>query len=123
MEAFYSGVGKNNYAVAVNDPYIQQKISENVLFTLGKWYADSTVRVEVHPLVNVYLTVISNVEDPSWIVQPRVSWDFTRSFRLTAWGNVAFGRTGTEYGGFYVPPTGLKQKPPNGGFVWISYYF
>ncbi len=123
VEAFYNGVGKNNYGVALNNPYIQQKISEGMLFTLAKWYGDASIRLELHPLFNAYLTVISNVEDPSWIVQPRVSWDFAPSFRLTVWGNIAFGRHGTEYGGFNVPGTNLKQKPQNGGFAWVSYYF
>ena len=123
IEAFYSGVGKNDYGVALTNPYIQQKISEGVLFTLAKWYGDASVRVELHPLFNAYLTVIANVEDPSWIVQPKVSWDFARSFRLTVWANIAFGRNGSEYGGFTVPGTNLKQQPPSGAFTWISYYF
>jgi hypothetical protein len=123
IEAYYNGAGKYNYGFAVNDTYIQRKINEGVLFTLGKWYGDTTVRVELHPLVNAYLTVISNVEDPSFIVQPRVSWDITRSLRLTAWGNIAAGRKGSEFGGFTVPGTSLTQTPPNGGFAWISYYF
>lgn len=123
VEVFFNGVGKTNYASALAEPYIQKKLSEQILFTLGQWYADGNIRVELHPLFNVYLTVISNAVDPSWIVQPRICWDFAKSFRLTLWGNIAFGPKESEYGGFQVPGTDLDRKPPNGGFAWLSYYF
>lgn len=123
VELFYSGIGEKNVSSAFMDPDIQRLINEGVLFTLGQWYADGSVRIELHPLFNVYLTVISNVVEPSWIVQPRINWDFAPNFRLSVWGNIAIGPKGTEYGGFEVAGTNLERKPPDGAFVWLSYYF
>ena len=123
VEAFYSGIGEKNVSSAFLNPEIQRKIEEGELFTLGQWYADANIRLELHPLFNVYLTLIANVVEPSWIVQPRISWDFAHNFVLTVWGNIGVGPKGSEYGGFVVSGTNLERKPPNAVFAWLSYYF
>lgn len=123
VEVFHSGIGEKDCVKAINNPDLQRKIIQGQLFTLGKWYADGSIRVELHPLFNAYFTVIGNLGDPSWIVQPRVTWDFAKSFRLTVWGMICLGRKGSEYGGFRVPGTNVDHKPPNGTLAWLSYYF
>lgn len=123
LEVFYNGMGDEDYSSAFGEPEVQKKWDEDRLFTLGKWYISGGLRTEIHPLFNTYLTIISNVADPSFIFQPRFRWDFARNFSLTAWGNIAVGEKETEYGGFTMPGTNLEYQISNGVAAWLSYYF
>jgi hypothetical protein len=124
LEFFYSGIGHtSDYPSALNDPYLRKRLDRNELFTLGQYYAAGHIRCEVHPLVNIFLTLISNVHDPSGVVQPRVTWDISRAFKLTVWGNLFVGRQGTEYGGFPVQGTNLNREFSDAVLAWLSFYF
>ena len=127
LEFFYNGLGQRNYAAALADPEVTQRLNRGTLFTLGRPYQAGQVRLEVHPLVNIFVTVVTNLWDPSGLVQPRVTWDILKSVKLTLWGNIFYGRRGDEYGGFPVPGpvpgTSLLDKPANQVYSWLSYYF
>jgi hypothetical protein len=124
LEFFYSGIGHtSDYSSALNDPDLRKRLDRNELFTLGQYYVAGHIRCEVHPLVNIFLTVISNVHDPSGVVQPRLTWDISRAFKLTVWGNVFLGREGTEYGGFPVQGTNLNRTFSDAVLAWLSFYF
>ncbi len=124
LEFFYSGIGHtSDYPSALNDPFLRKRLDRNELFTLGQYYAAGHVRCEVHPLVNIFLTLISNVHDPSGVVQPRVTWDISRAFKLTVWGNIFVGRDGTEYGGFPVQGTNQNRAFSDAVLAWLSFYF
>lgn len=123
VEFFYSGVGNDSYTEALTDPDLVERLNRGELFTLGKYYLSGSVRVELHPLVNLYFTVIDNMADPSGILQPRVAWDVTEDVQLIFGGNVYYGRGGSEFGGFEVPGTNLTNAPPNNIYLWLNYYF
>jgi hypothetical protein len=123
VEIFYSGLGEDNYTEAVGDPEIRERLDRGELFTLGRTYLAGHLRVELHPLFNGYVTLISNLADPSGIVQPRAIWDISKDVQITVGTNLFFGRRGTEYGGFRLPGAGLRNQPPNSAFLWCSYFF
>jgi hypothetical protein len=123
VEFFYNGLGKDNYPEALSDPDITERLARGELFTLGRTYLSGHLRVELHPLFNVYLTAITNLADPSGILQPRATWDVSQNVQITAGGNIFWGEPGTEYGGFPVPGTNLVDKAPDNIFLWLTYYF
>lgn len=123
VEFFYSGVGEDDYTDALSDPDISKRLARGELFSLGQTYLSGHIRVELHPLFNVYVTVVNNVADPSGIVQPRAVWDIFEDVQITVGGNIYYGREGTEYGGYNVPGTNLIAKAPNSAFIWLTYYF
>lgn len=123
LEFFYSGVGEDSYTQALTDPDIVERLNRGELFTLGKYYLSGSLRVELHPLFNVFLTIINNMADPSGILQPRAVWDVTEDVQLIFGANVYYGRGGTEFGGFQVPGTDLTNAPPNNIYLWLNYYF
>jgi len=123
VEVFYNGLGEDAYADDVMDAYIRDQIARGQLFTLGRYYLGGHVRMEVHPLVNVFLTVIHNLDDPSGMLQPRLTWDITEDLQLTCGGNVLYGGRGTEYGGFKVPPSDILFKAPDSAYMWLAWYF
>jgi len=123
IEYFFSGLGNDNYSQNLLDIDFSERIERGELFTLGRSYLSGTIQVELHPLVNFYLTVINNIEDPSGIIQPRLIWDVRENLQLTLGGSLSFGGSETEYGGFAIPGTAFQQKAPNRGFLWATWFF
>jgi hypothetical protein len=123
LEFYYNGLGSDQYSEALQDPNILERWSRGELFTLGKTYLSGTIQVELHPLLNIYLTLINNVADPSGIMQPRVIWDMKENIQLTCGAGIYYGETGTEYGGFKILTTTFLSKPSDNAFLWITFFF
>ena len=123
LEFYYNGLGVNNYVEAFEDPALVARILRGELYTLGRYYLSGHVSVELHPLFNVYLTVINNLEDPSGVVQPRAIWNVSQNLDLTFGANLYYGGKGSEYGGIVVPGIPYLYSPSLTGYVWLSYYF
>lgn len=124
LELFYNDSGIDDYSNASDDPNLTQRLARGELFTLGRTYLAGHVQVELHPLLNAYLTVINNLTDPSGILQPRLTWDATQDLQIVLGGNLSYGPKGTEYGGFKVPGLDGYVKAQNSAFfLWLSYFF
>jgi hypothetical protein len=123
VESYYNGLGDDEYGEAFTDPGISERLDRGELFTLGRIYLAGHVQIELHPLLNVFFTVINNLEDPSGIFQPYATWDITQDIQITLGGNIFYGGTGTEYGGFKMPGSEFMIEPAHSAFLWINYYF
>jgi len=123
VEFYYNGLGSNSYSEALTDVDISDRLVRGELFVFGRTYLSGEIQLEIHPLFNLYLTVINNLADPSGIIQPRCIWDLTESIRITAGANLYYGRTGTEFGGFNITGTDLRYAPLNSTFFWMTYFF
>jgi hypothetical protein len=123
IEYYYNGLGQDDYAKAIFDPEYTERLLRGNLFALGKQYLNAQIQAELHPLLNVYFTSISNVEDPSGILQPRAVWDLMQNLQLTVGANIFWGGKDTEYGGFIIPGTNLGSKSPDDAYLWLTYYF
>lgn len=123
IEYYYSGLGETDYEKAVLDPDIIERVSRGELFALGRNYLSGTINVEVHPLLNIYFTVINNMDDPSGAIQPRAIINTSQNTEVRIGGTIYYGSEGTEFGGFQIPGTDLYNKTPNDFFIWFFYYF
>ena len=123
LEIFYNGLGDNNYSESLMDTAVMDRFDRGELFTLGRYYLGGHIRMEVHPLVNIYFAVINNMEDPSGVLQPRLTWDITQDIQLTCGGNIFYGGRDTEYGGFKIPTSDILIKTPDSAYMWLTYYF
>jgi hypothetical protein len=123
IEFFYGGLGESDYPQALLDQDIVERLDRGELFTMGRTYFSGHLRVELHPLLNCYLTVINNLADPSGIVQPRLVWDCLQDVQITVGGNLYYGRQGTEFGGFRIPGTPFQLRGRDSVFLWVTYYF
>ena len=123
VEFYFNGLGDDDYTEAYADPEINERLARGEIFTLGRTYISGHIRVELHPLFNVYLTIINNPADPSGVLQPRAIWDIAQNVQITFGGNIYYGGKGTEYGGFRIPGTSLLNKPPDSAFLWLTYFF
>jgi len=123
IEFYFNGLGSDQYSEAYTDPDITERLERGEIYTLGRAYMAGEVQVELHPLFNVYLTVINNLADPSGILQPRAIWDIAQDVEMSLGSNIYYGGAGTEYGGYKIPGTNFLSKPPNSAFLWLTYFF
>lgn len=123
LEFYHNGLGRSEYIDAFFDKHIMDRISRGELFTLGKNYLSALVQCELHPLFNVYCTLIENLGDPSGIMMPRAVWDAAENLQITIGATLFTGKEGTEYGGIAIPFTNLYFKQADNLFIWITKYF
>lgn len=123
IELYYNGLSDNDYADQLLDPAVSDRLDRGELFALGRWYASANVNLEIHPLVNAYITPIINLHDGSGILLPRVVYDFSDNIRISLTLLLNWGAAGTEYGGFVIPDTGFTTAPADTVSAWITWFF
>ena len=123
IELYYNGLSDNDYADQLLDPAVSDRLDRGELFALGRWYASANVNLEIHPLVNTYITPIINLHDGSGILLPRVVYDFSDNIRISLTLLLNWGAAGTEYGGFVIPDTGFTTAPADTVSAWITWFF
>ena len=123
IELYYNGVGEDHYEDALTDEDVLDRLERGELFVLGRTYVSGHIRLEVHPLFNVFFTVINNMADPSGILQPRAIWDIGEDIQIPLGGSIVYGGNDTEYGGFEIPGTDFLIKAPDSAFLWLNYFF
>lgn len=123
IEFYFNGLGTDDYGKAYSNPDILIRLIRGEMFTIGRTYLAGELRMELHPLFSVYLSVINNMADPSGVLQPRAIWDLTGDLQMTFGGSVYYGAARTEYGGFELDDTGVFTKPANSAFFWLTCFF
>jgi hypothetical protein len=123
MEFYFNGIGDENYSKAISDPAITERLIRGDLFVLGRKYLSTGIEMELHPLIKANLTVISNIADPSGIIQPHVVFDLTEEIQCTIGGNIYCGPSDTEFGGFNISGTDYLYKSPNSAYLRLTYFF
>ena len=123
VEYFHNDLGSTDYGRALYEPWIRDRLARGELFGLGRDYLAAQLRWEVHPLVNLYLAPITNLADPSGLVQPYLVWDVTGSLRATAGALVYWGAAGTEYGGYRIAGTAFQAAPADSTYLMMTWFF
>ncbi|MCF8112082.1 MAG: hypothetical protein K9J85_11425 [Desulfobacteraceae bacterium] len=123
IEYYYTGLGTDDYQEAVTAPDIMERLVRGERYTLGRSYLDANLRAELHPLLNFHITMITNPEDPSGALQPRLVWDARQNLQLTAGANLYWGGPDTEFGGFDTPNLPFKEAPADSVYVWASFFY
>jgi hypothetical protein len=123
MEFYYNNLGKEIYSEALADPDIFKRLARGEMFTLGRAYISAEIQIELHPLLNLYLTLIDNLHDPSGIIQPRLIWDVAQNVQLTCGADLYYGGADTEFGGFELPSSNLTYQPADHVFLRLTCFF
>ena len=111
VELYYNGLSRNDYSKELADPAVAERIDRGELFALGKWYVSANLNLEVHPLVNAYITPIVNLHDGSGALLPRMVYDVSDNIRITLTALLNWGGKNTEYGGYAIPGTRFYTTP------------
>ncbi|HCY88401.1 MAG TPA: hypothetical protein DHV36_24915 [Desulfobacteraceae bacterium] len=123
LELYYNGLSDADYTDHFSDSAISERLARGELFALGRWYLSGNINLEVHPLVNAYLTPIVNLNDGSGTLLPRIVYDWADDIRLTLSASASWGDSNTEYGGYPIPGTGFTSTPADSFSAWINWYF
>ena len=123
LEFYFNSLGDDDYDSLIDNDAIIERINRGELFTLGRAYLSANMRLEVHPLLNLYLTIINNIEDSSGMLQPRCAWDIMQDLDLTLGANLPYGGKGSEYGGIPTTNSNYFIQSPSSLYLWLSWYF
>ena len=123
VELYYNGLCDNDYSQELLDPAVSDRLDRGELFALGRWYASANVNLEIHPLINAYLTPVVNLHDGSGMLLPRVVYSFSDNISITLTALLNWGAVGTEYGGYVIPGTGFATAPADTISAWVTWYF
>jgi len=124
VEYFRNGVGENERAnYATPNSALVARIARGELFTLARDYAAIATQVELHPLVNVFGSLIWNLNDGSAFLQVRGIYDWRQDAQLSAGVNIGFGDRGDEFGGIAVAGSSVFIAPGRSFFLRTAYYF
>lgn len=123
LEVYYNGLSDDDYTDHYTDSTISERLARGELFTLGALYGSGNINVELHPLLNFYLTPIVNLNDGSGVLLPRLVYDMADNLRLNMTGALNWGKSGSEYGGYDVPGESFDHEPSDIVSVWLTWYY
>lgn len=111
FELFYTTAGTQDYAKLFSRTQLTQRLGRGELFSLGRLYAAPSLQIELHPLLNLHLLAILNLQDSSASLIPRLVWSATQSVSISLTAHIPVGREGTEFGGFRPDGSPLALEP------------
>lgn len=127
LEYYYNGFGQpgGDYRPAdlLRNPDLLRRIERGELYTLGRHYIGAAATIELTPLFLFTPTLLTNLEDPSALLQLTAQYDGREDMRLLAALNLPIGAPGTEYGGIAA---GLRDRYLSTGIsalVQLAWYF
>lgn len=122
IEFFHNGPGSKESGYATISPAMQERLARGERFTSGKNYISWGGRIELQPLLELYLLHIANLHDESGAIQLRLVDDqLAQDLRLQIGTNLPYGNHGSEFGGIKIPGE-LFLTPAEQLFVRVSYY-
>ena len=122
LEYFFNGFGTTGSSPLPLSQELTERLNRGELFTTRRNYGAATVRVEVHPLVNLFALQIVQLDDGSGVTQFREVIDLSDSTRLSLGVDLPSGHRGTEFGGLALPD-GTTAAPARQVYAKLDYYF
>ncbi len=123
VELYYNGLGADSPGEAFQDEALVARLLRGELFVTGKYYFDAMVQYEAHPLINCFVSVIVNLKDHSFLLQPRLVWEMTESSQILTGVNLPVGGGGDEFGEGKDLETGFVTGRAVQGYVLITWFF
>lgn len=108
------GARPGAYLLEASDP----RVLRGERWLLGRAYATLSVSQAITPLLNSSLAVINNLEDPSAMVGPSLSWSVSQEVSASLSGFVGMG----ESPSLSITPSGANIKLPSefGALSWVG---
>ena len=127
VEYYYDGFGqrakKYSPAELAGNPDLLARLVRGQSFTLGRHYAAGSVTIEMTPLWTLSPVLLTNLSDPSALLQLTTNYSLADDLTLLGNVNLPLGADGTEFGGI---PSGVPDRflsATAGVFVQIAWYF
>lgn len=123
IEFYYNGLGDSDLFSALQNEALQERLARGEIFVTGNYYLDAMVQFEAHPLVNIFTTLIYNLEDNSFLLQPRVNWDISQATQLLGGLNIPVGGDNTEFGDVRSPEGDAGLGSPLQLYLILTLFF
>ena len=127
IEYFYNGFGQSSGSYdlpsVIGDPDLFERLQRGELFSIGRHYLAGSVMIEMTPLWTLTPTVLTNVSDPSALLQFVTNYSLSDNMTLLASLNLPVGPKGSEFGGI---DAGVPDRYVSGGaglFAQFAWYF
>ncbi len=127
VEYYYNGFGQTgghyNPASLAGNPDLLARLERGEQFTIGRSYLAGSLTIEMTPLWTVTPTVLSNLRDPSALLQLVTNYSIADDMTFLGSINIRLGSSGSEFGGIEsgLPGTYLSAGP--GLFAQFAWYF
>ncbi len=123
VEFYYNGLGESDPLDALQNKALRERLARGEIFVTGRYYVDVLLQYEAHPLVNIFSTLIYNLEDQSFLFQPRINWNISQSADLLVGVNVPVGSDGSEFGNLLNPEDGTEFGSPTQAYLVVTFFF
>jgi len=127
VEYYFNGFGQSDGQYdplsLSGNPELLVRLARSELFTLGRNYLAGSLMIEISPLWTLTPTLLSNVDDPSALLQIVTQYSLSDNMTLLGSLNVPLGPSGSEFGGIEsgVPDRYLSTSA--GVFAQLAWYF
>ena len=127
IEYFYNGFGQTGGSYAPDElagnPDLLARLARGELFTLGRSYLAGSLTIEVTPLWTVTPTVLSNLHDPSALLQLVTNYSIADNMTFLGNINMPLGGDGSEFGGIESGLPGAFLSSGPGLFAQFAWHF
>ena len=123
IELYYNGLGTDNSIDALQDEALTSRLLRGELFVTGSWYLDTMLHYEAHPLINCFTSIIINLKDGSFLLQPRVAWDLTESAQILTGIDLPIGGAGDEFGELESPKKDISSGRGIQAYFVATWFF
>lgn len=123
IELYYNGLGADNPFDALKDKALVSRLLRGELFVTGSWYLDTMLHYEAHPLINCFTSIIINLKDSSFLLQPRVAWDITESAQILTGIDLPIGGAGDEFGELENRETDISSGRGVQAYIVATWFF
>jgi len=113
VEYFRNGIGQADlsFQSLQSDQRLLDQAERGESFTLGRDLLAIGTRAELHPLMNLHLAAITNLNDGSTFLQNRLEFDIIQDLIFTIGSNIPLGGSDTEFGGITLPNQSKTRSP------------
>jgi hypothetical protein len=123
LEFYYNSLGVDDIKKVPDSEELQGLINRGDVFLRDKYYAAGGFRYEPYSLIDVEASVIVNLNDLSYIFQPRCVWDIKKNVRILAGLDLPYGVVGSEFGGFYDDSSEKVVSSPKRAYAEVTLFF
>ncbi|RMG40658.1 MAG: hypothetical protein D6719_10360 [Candidatus Dadabacteria bacterium] len=111
IELFFNGSGLDCCNYREPDAVLLERFRRAEIFTAGRLYSASGIRIELTPLYNVFVSEVLNLEKGSGLLQLKNEFDISDDLTAVLGLNISHGATGDTI-------SGLRQL-----YLRVAYYF
>ena len=123
IEYYFNGFGSGDSYTPGTRPALDERLARGELFTLGRHYLAATLTIEVSPLWTLTPLVLTNLQDPSALLQMTAQGSLSDDAVFIATLSLPAGPAGSEFGGIEAGPPGRTFARGPSVFMQLAWYF